>query len=293
MGIGLKDCSKCNGDGFIKNKFGLKVECECVKEVREISRKKASLKASEPISDIGSAVKKKALSFGYVPEHRIEDEFSVDVLSENIKEMVGTSGNYGVNIEDLKQYGSLLSSLLTELRMNKLPTHSYLIGASNGFGKTTFVNTAIKTMIAFDRKVVPYMSLSEIAELMIEDYDMARRKLNREKFDDESELDRKADECGWKDFVNADLVFCYLTGVDKDCMWVEMSTLKRLLQLRGNKGKATIVMMSESLDWYWNEDRTRKYIMNELIEVKGAQTARYDKLQHISVSLVDRRSLNM
>lgn len=289
MGDGKRDCAICKGNGYITGKMGIRVKCSCVNELKEIANAKKELIKEEPICDVGEAVKRKAVELGYIPAHRINDEFDIDTLNKNVSEMVG---NCGVKTSDFDEYKSLLSTILTELRVNRMPVRSYIIGGSNGFGKTTFVNTAIKIMMAYDRKVVPYKSLIEINDLMYEDYERAHSKLRREiKYEDESSLDIRATECKWKDFVEADLVMCYLTGIDDDCMWIEMSTLKRLLQLRGNKGKATIVMVAESLEWYRNNESVRKYILNEILETKNNSVNRYDKLIHKSVCLIDKASV--
>ena len=40
-----------------------------------------------------------------------------------------------------------------------------------------------------------------------------------------------------------------------------MSTLDRLLQLRSMRGKATIIITDDSLEWYWNDERVGKYML--------------------------------
>lgn len=302
--IGYNKCT-CGGTGKVKGAFGVMVECSCVKEMREVKKIKAEQEFNRPILSVGEAVKKKAISLGYIPEHRIEDDYSSEILLENIGKMCKQLF-CGIKNDAFLEYTSTLDGILSNLRIGDLPKCSYLIGGSNGFGKTTFVNTAIKILMAQDKVVAPYKSLIEISDLMYKDYTRLinnRKKMYSHQYkslvageygeedqEEESYLDQKASQFEWRDYLRADLVFCYLTGVDNDCMWLEMSTLKKLLQLRSENGKPTIVMMAESLDWYRNNKDVRKYILNEILEY-DKEGHRYDKVKHISVSLIDGKSL--
>lgn len=294
--LGWKDCPVCKGTGYAPGKFGAKVECDCRKRLAEANKAKSEQIMDKPILEVGDAIKTKAMAFGYIPRHRIDDEFNMDTTVENIKAMC-SEFNCGVVIKKFDELKLVLNTLITGLRVNQMPSNSYILGASNGFGKTTFVNTCIKLLMASDRKVVPYISLSEIHDLMYEDYSRMienRRRMYELKPEQDGaeeeywEQDKKANECTWQDFVKADVVFCYLTGVEEECMWIEMSTLKRLLQLRSSKGLSTIVMMAESLDWYRNSDKIRRGILNEIINPKANSEGVYDKLIHKSAWLVDR-----
>lgn len=303
--IGKKSCEKCSGTGRVMNELGFFVKCNCVDELKEVEKNNSELLGAKPIVNVGEAIEDKAVLLGYVPEHRKHDDFDHNRLYSRIKSMCEDK-TCGIRKETIATYVNVLNGILGLLRTGKLPKQSYLIGASNGFGKTTFVNTAIKLLLANDKKVVPYKSLYELAILQNDSYKeimdgkraMAMRKIYRGDADEvnmeteeESVLDIKASEAKWKDYLDAELVFCYLTGVSEECMWIEMSTLKTLLQLRSNKGLGTIVMMAESLSWYKNNTDIRKYILNEIMESREYAVACLDKLVHVSTYLIDAESV--
>ena len=306
--IGRAGCEKCNGTGIVKGEFGIEVECSCVADMRAENKNSSAINTgvinndiiSTPVYGVKQATKDKLVKLGIIPEHRIKDEFNSEHSKIVLLQMCQTL-KCNVNKEAFDRYIDIIETLLTGLRVGQLPRRSYIIGGCNGLGKTTFVNTAIKIMAERGMKVVPYISLSEIAYKMADDIKKAEACIsnlgkNRNNIDNDGEYignDIQRNEFTWQDYVNADLVFACLTG--PQCMWLEMSTLDRLLQLRSMRGKATIIITDDSLEWYWNDERVGKYIMCDIMEAqmeniklnrndyRNLNEDRLDKLTHISV----------
>lgn len=315
--LGKFGCPLCNGTGIVIGDFGIEQECECVRQLtEEMNVDSADIKITgadkvEPPNLFGElGVNDKILKMKLVPEHRINDSFEENHVKIVAVQMCGVL-KCNINADKLKKYLSVLNKILTDLRARKLPDRSYIIGASNGFGKTTFVNTAIKIMASNGMHAVPYISLTELAEKWADATELLAKRLENkgtalrrvagaEELDD----DTAKDEYDWHDYVKADLVFVYLTSTNEETMWVETQVLKHLLDLRGAKGKATIVMTKESLEWYKNSDRVRKYMLMSIIEAQAndgsrekaefgrnemayeLREKRYDKLEHVSTYLV-------
>lgn len=313
--LGKFGCPKCNGTGIIIGDFGIEQECECVRELEFEGLEKENENTVGVIAEAPNifgelSMNDKILKMKLVPAHRIEDSFDENHVKIVALQMCGLL-KCRINTESINKYISTLSTILTNLRSRKLPDRSYIIGASNGFGKTTFANTAIKVLAANGMNTVPYISLTELAEKWA-DYTEAlskrlennSRKIRKIVEPDEDDEYNVKNEYDWKDYVEADLAITYLTSTNEEVMWIEMQALKHLLELRGSKGRPTIVMTHESLEWYKNSERIRKYIMTSILEAQATETSRekmefgrnelaynlkekrYDKLEHISTYLI-------
>ncbi len=259
-------CEKCNYTGYITDSLtGLKVKCSCGLSGNTTKKKEkgeTALKVKINNSDMLSKI---------IPQQRLNDEFSTDISAENVREIALFQGCEIVNFD---KYIDTLNNILTTINSHKLDK-SYLIGAPNGFGKSTFVYTALKRLIARDKKVVPYISLSEIAKLKIEEDDYCLYRLRNSK---NKEVTVHS-EFKWSDFVNADVLFTYLSAVESK--EIESAILFNLLQLREKKGKPTVVFISTSLNPYTSDNRLRQYYWNEMLEYIPNRH-RLDRLTHIS-----------
>ncbi len=297
--IGLSTCNLCHGEGRYKDDLGIYIKCKCVVEKQQAIVTNKNIK--EPVVKVIKAVKQQLIEEGIIPEHRIEDDWNEAVLRDNIGKMTGSAyGSAAFTVDEgrLTKYIKTLSGLLSTIRMGEKLKSSYLIGASNGFGKTTFANTAIKICRQNGWKVVPYVSLLEIAECKREI--TQKYKLKDFITRSEQELDNgfgepsEDEEDGnsqvakiwqYKDFVNADLLITFLSDVEPETANIEMFTLNALLRERSNKGKATIVLMETGLAWYKNNPFIKKYVLNEVLDEYG-RLKRLDRLEYSSVYLV-------
>lgn len=313
--LGRFGCPLCNGTGTITNELGLEEECSCVREMTEEERSSSSAISVNTIVQpnlFGElSVNDKIIRMKLVPESRINDLFDEKHVRIVALQMCAIM-KAKISKESISEYTSTLDTILTGLRARKLPKHSYIIGATNGFGKTTFANTAIKIMASNGMKAVPYISLIELAEKWatanetlarrIENKSVALRTVKDAEDDDDGSTYKS--EYDWYDYVNADLAIVSLTSINEETMWIETQTLRALLEIRSRKDLATIVLTSESLDWYFNSERVGKYMMSQIIEAQATEKSkekkefgdkndlayetvenRLDKLTHISTFL--------
>lgn len=293
--IGLSTC-ECKGTGRRLNEMGLYETCPCVQQKKDIEKASKSIK--EPVIKVVKAVKEQLVEEGIITQDRIDDDWDEFVLRSNVDIMTGRArGKIGftVNENNLSKYIKCLSGILSTLRFGERVKSSYLIGASNGFGKNTFATTAIKLCRQNGYKVVPYMSLLEIAEIkknmtskywigdFIKEYeDIDRGSYRGENEEDEDEA-KELSKWQYKDFVNAELLITYLADAEVDAATIEMFTLQSLLRERSAKGKATIVMLETGLQWYWNKPIIKKHVLNEILAPVGMQ--KLDRLEYTSVYL--------
>lgn len=262
-------CEKCNYTGYITDSLtGLKVKCSCglTGSIYNNSKKREEVETAIKVKITNSDTLKRI-----IPEQRLNDEFSADTSAENVREIALFQGCEIVNFD---KYIDTLNNILTAVSSHKLD-RSYLIGSPNGFGKSTFVYTALKRLIARGKKVVPYISLSEIAKLKIEEDDYCLYRLRNSK---NKEVTVHS-EFKWSDFINADVLFTYLSAVESK--EIESAILFNLLQLREKKGKPTVVFISTSLNPYTSDNRLRQYYWNEMLEYLPNKH-RLDRLVHIS-----------
>ncbi|MEM4385421.1 MAG: hypothetical protein QXD03_02600 [Candidatus Anstonellales archaeon] len=233
------------------------------------------------------------ISLGLIPQAYRDVEFNVDIIKENIIQQVNNSSRK-FKVRRFQEYIDTLNGLLGLIAEGKRPNASYIIGSPNGFGKTSFVNTCIKYMYKNGMKCVPYISLYELAEIKAEnDRNIVRAiKLYSNNESDDIRSYELADGSSvvkvpkvitgcysWSEYINADILFCYLTTVDMRI--IESYTLKAVLDTRGTKGLPTIVFTSTSLEPYKKDYSLREYVWDEILEY-NPNRASYDRLKHIS-----------
>ena len=180
------NCLKCNGTGQYEDKItGLTIKCEC-QNVKNASGLKdncvidnvvpsgvntdgyiAPMTPSEVARNNGELTigdNESAFAHGIIPKHRETDEFSPDYTRNYINECYKYDK---IPVRGLDKYIELLSKILLDIRSDKRLDRSYFISAHNGYGKTTFANTCIKYLHKAGKKVVPYLSLQEIYNIVI------------------------------------------------------------------------------------------------------------------------------
>ena len=214
------------------------------------------------------------------------------------------TSNRKFTIYGFDKYSEVTQGIISVIVSNKLPEQSYIIGAPNGFGKTSFVNSCLIKMHAAGRMCTPYISLTELANVRLAD---EKRLLNgigidryykgepeleaftKEEYDEilYREIDSKEyvkkpinliDKFSWSEYMNCDILFCYFTTVNAKL--IESEILKTAVTIRGVKGLPTIAMISTSLNPYKNDARLSEYVWNELLTYKSESS--YDRLRHVS-----------
>lgn len=251
-----------------------------------------------------------AIKLGLIPEEYKGCIFDEDLVRRNISNQLKKLGK-PFKVKNFKKYCDTLDSIVSTILAHKLPNRSYLIGAPNGFGKTSFVNYCIAALFQQDRLCTPYISLSELAEIRA---DSNVRLLHGVKSDDYYNPRHKAktreeyiellyeelceqgfeklpikitDKFSWSEYINSDILFCYFTDINSKI--IESETLKTVLTLRGTKCKPTIALMSTSLKPYLS-DSLNEYVWSEILEYDVAGS--YDRVEHISTYKVRSGYLN-
>ncbi len=242
-----------------------------------------------------------AVQLSIVPKSYKDAQFDPDKIKENIaRDCTKYKGLY--KVYNMNAYVETCLGILSALRCGELPNCSYIIGAPNGFGKTSFVNECLMTMLKNNFKTVPYISLWELAQIRV---DNEHRIMNpyihpktKEQHINESKQKQEymysnANEpvnimkkpevvigrYSYSEYINADCLFVSLTDViSKD---IESHTLYQLLSIRGAKALPTIVMMSTSLQPYENDPVLAEYVWNE-IKTDTIKDYCYDRVYHIS-----------
>ena len=247
----------------------MRVKCSCQVSASLDNKKAQEEKTTAVQVKIKNTDKFKAI----VPEERRADEFNIEFVKDNISKMAIAQG---YKVVGFNGYIKTINSILTQINNYKLE-RSYIIGAPNGFGKTTFVYTALKRLLAQNKKVAPYISLSELAEKKVEYDNELTAKLRN--YNKTQNIEKNKDEFTWRDFLDADILFTYLSSLESK--QVETSILSHLLKVRSNNGKATIVMVSTPLTAYTTDNKLKEYYWDEMLEY-NTRLNRLDRLTHIS-----------
>jgi len=231
-------------------------------------------------------------------------QFDEDKIRSNLKKQHIKNGKL-YKIYKLSNYLELCNGILSAIRMRQLPKRSYLIGAPNGFGKSSFVNECLITLRKQGFKVVPYISLLELAHIRVSD---EQRIMNPYKrfIEDKSSTKYEYTEpninlgfqkkpeiiigrYSYSEYINADCLFVGFTDViSKE---IESHTLYQLLNIRGAKGLPTIAMMSTSLEPYENDKSLRDLVWNE-IKAYDEDADCYDRVYHVSCYKLKNLSLD-
>lgn len=232
-----------------------------IKDVRHIVQDVNVIKRPEkPVYYVNNADKVSILAKKLVPDARIDDEYSEDILKENLAKICEAQG---CGIKGFGEYTSALNEILVAISTGTL-RKSYIIGSPNGFGKTTFANTCIKRLDKMGYRAVPYISLFELAELrMIYERMLLGYLKKRVEKDEEDTDDSEEFTYTWRDYLRADVVFTYLTILENKK--IETAILKALLDIRGPKGLPTIVFTSSSLVPYLNDVTLKKVIWDDIL----------------------------
>lgn len=242
---------------------------------------------------------------GMVPPFYKDATFDADHIRENIRIMSKKSGaRFMVDRANFDKYASMCNGIVSAIRSNKLPDSSYLLGAPNGFGKTSLATDIVVASFANGWLTVPYTSLTELAELRlanerrlltgmrtrsneyergeIECIDGVYQSVYNFNFDEPDYIKKPVYITGrfsWSEYMNAPIVVCYFTSIENKV--VESNILATILSIRATKGYPTIVMVSTAMDPYVNDPKLKRLIWDEILSYDETINT-YDRLHHIS-----------
>lgn len=266
-------CLDCHFTGWVIT-YGEKAKCSC--QMAASLNAAAKIKQTKaPTIEVEAALASgdRAVCSGIIPAHRKDDEFDADIAKESV--LKSARDAKAIQARDVQEYVSCLQGILASISTNTLRC-SYVIGAPKCCGKTTFVMTALKRLVNADKKVVPYLSLTEIAEIQVKH----AMSLNRQrKGNPDGQPGERREQCSWKDIRTADVLFTYLTNYE--AAGVELSVLKELLQERGLKGLPTIVMTENPVAMYEQNPDLKRVFWND-IENYDPRRPTVKKLTHVS-----------
>lgn len=218
--------------------------------------------------------------------------FDENKIKNNIRLQYQKSGGL-YKVYRFKEYTEICNTILSSIRMKRLPDRSYLIGAPNGFGKSSFVNECLITLRRQGYRVAPYISLWELAQLRVDNEHRIMDPYKRFKKEGGEVVYKDPNTVhgymkvptiittgySYSEYINADCLFVGFTDViSKD---IESHTLYQLLNIRGAKGLPTIVMISTSLEPYENDRTLKEYVWDEIKDYDENKKS-YDRVYHIS-----------
>ena len=145
---------------------------------------------------------------------------------------------------------------------------------------------------------MPYISLSELAELRVENEKRLLKgmelgtKVDWNKEWDEPDYKYYKDNTrifkvpevitgrfSWSEYMNADMLFCFFSSMDSKV--IESHTLKCILDIRGAKALPTVAFISTSLNPYKLDNNLREYIWDEILAYKPDKNC-FDRVYHVS-----------
>lgn len=243
-----------------------------------------------------------ATQMNIVPKVYMDASFAEQKIKENIKKQYEkTKGLY--RVYKFNDYIGLCLGILSSIRMKMLPERSYIIGAPNGFGKSSFVNECLITLLKHNCNVAPYISLWELAQLRVADEQRIMNPYIHPKTQEQALREKEAKsncynytnpnvnkgilktpevvtgQFSYSEYINADCLFVGFTDVaSKD---IESHALYQLLNIRGIKGLPTIVMISTSLEPYENDRILKEQVWDEILTYNEKQNC-YDRVFHVS-----------
>ena len=318
--LGEDAIKKTEADSFDSETFeGIKVERDCgikkVSSIDVIAQMKAEnpkllgpselIKGIEPPTvTIPNEFCEAAVKMGIIPEVYKDATFDLERVKQNVLEQ-NSKLVRKFKVKRFDEYESITNGILATIITKSIPNRSYIIGAPSGFGKTSFVITCLKFLFRQGRRCVPFVSLTDLAQVKVandmrlkagltSDVYVKNEALNTvndsgymeffyEKLGETAYVKRPVNVTelySWSEFMNADVLFTYFTDVSSKV--IESDILKTILTTRGVKGKPTIVMISTSLDPYKNDKNLAEFIWNEILSYKDDDSSEYDRVKHVS-----------
>jgi len=265
-------CNKCNDVGYIINALGMKIKCSCK---IESPIKEKVIEVGKPSYHVTEAQKEVTVTKKLIPDARANDEFDEQFIKNRLTKMCKAQD---CKIMRFAEYTEALNEIIVGISIGTL-NKSYLIGAPNGFGKTTFANTCIKRLDAMGKKAVPYISLFEIGALLLEYEKKIMGAIDRRKEIVSENEDEIIYEYKWEEYMKSDVLFTYLTTLERAD--AEVKLLKEIIQIRGPKGLPTVVFTDISMMPYFNNKLLKKIVWDEILAY-SYDAASPDRLLHVS-----------
>lgn len=271
---------------------------------KQEEKQKEKEQVIKPVYSIDERDRDLAVIAGLIPEAYVNCSFDVEKLNKNIEIMNSTAARK-FNVTNLSSYTDFANGLIATVTSGKLPERSYIIGAPNGFGKTSLVNDCIITLFKQGRVCAPYISLTELAQLRLANDKELLRGINSAVVYNKSWSDTPSEKdyldvlkrgmenrstyekkpiniigrFSYSEYLNCSLLFCYFSDVRAKQLESEM--LKTVLMIRASKGLPTIAMISTSLNPYTADAYLSQYVWDEILEYSENGT-HYDRVKHIS-----------
>lgn len=326
-------CSKCHGKGYILEPvLGLKIKCDCVDRYKELkSSKEGTVHGIMKVK--GTALLTECMVLGLIPRRRINDLLGFREMGDRIGALCKENGE-SINLYDYEVYKTAIKNVLSCFVVNKELDYSILFSAPNGFGKTTFVYSCLKLLVLNGKKVVPFVSLFELAQKRLDYmtdttwrkgdnyYTDTERKMmanasynGRIQYNKNLKLDEVEEEeisepkkfidmtdtekdiyiqsikdknYTYKDYLDSDVLFCQLSVAEQS--YIEISTLKSIMDYRGLHCKPTIIITDRNIEAYKSSlgMATDIYLLTDML-TKEEKFATYDRALLVSVKK-DRKS---
>lgn len=272
---------------------GNNLESSMINSVNKIT----PIKFYVPKGDKISAVKS-----GLIPEAYKECDFDIEKVSANIVDQVNNSPRKFF-VRKFADYKEITSGIISTIESGMVPNQSYLIGAPNGFGKTSFVNTCIMKLYGQGKMCTPYISLTDLAQVKVSNDKRLLNGINarliydkyndaesgedyiKAYYDGYGEVDYQKrpinliDRFSWSEYMNSDILFCYFTDVSSKVL--ESEIFKTAITIRGAKGLPTIATISTSLNPYKNDKYLGEFVWNEILTYREDGNS-FDRVKHIS-----------
>lgn len=287
---------------------GLTVDEEVETSEERAKKFKESVQYLSMNAESEKDLRKRAVRLGLIPPQYENAEFSADMVRANITKQQNKSG-HKFKVQRSKDYFDTVNEIITAIRSKHLPKRSYLIGAPSNFGKQSFATDCILASLYNGWLTVPYISLTELAEIKIQNDKVimggltgVEEKLVTDVFtydygyDDPESLDYAysyidssksfikqpitiTGRYSWSEYINAPVLVCFLSGLENKV--VESHILYSLLSIRSAKGFPTIVMISTSLVPYERDPILGKHIWHE-IKSYDESDCTYSRVYHVS-----------
>lgn len=252
---------------------------------------------------ITTGAKEAAVKAGLVPEAYIDCEFDIEKIKRNQIEQNRKSARKFI-VKQFDKYAEITQGILSTIALRKLPKQSYILGAPNGFGKTSFVNSCIIKLFDQGKRCAPYISLTDLAQVKLHNEQRIMSGISSKDWykgtgsidasieeyydrlyqDFDSKLYVKKpiniiDQYSWSEYMSCDVLFVYFTDVSSKLL--ESEIFKTAITIRGAKGLPTIAMISTSLNPYIGDQYLAEYVWNEIMAYDDAADS-CDRVKHIS-----------
>ena len=243
-------CKLCGGSGVITNEFGVEEVCSC----KSITFKP---KAKSKIAKVDDRANDKFISRVKMitKSERVDTEYKYEKVIADIKKDA-SNGEYTLIGHALfnKTIKKIINTIKTG-NMEKL--NSYILGAPLNFGQEEFIDQCLISLIKQNKKVVPYISLSRLAEVKL---DASERMLKMIRTGDTSKREKGF---SWTDYTDSAVVFVRLD--DFDNAYIEARCLFTLVQERKDRKLPTIVITHHNLYTFTKDIDTRSNFLVDMI----------------------------